>query len=132
MRNSVSEIKRAQKESVLLRLVSELFSQKSKDDAALRAFAITRTELSQKKGMCYVYFYTTEGKEAFQNALDTLKLYKPSLRKAIATQMQGRYVPDIIFAFDDQYEKVFRIEELLLRVSHEQPVPDNADDSDKE
>lgn len=127
MRTSVNEIKKAQRESVLLKLVSELFAQQARDEQALQGLAVSRVELSQKQGLCTVYFYTPDGKEAFDKALETLKLYKPSLRKAVAHQLQGRYVPDLLFVYDAQYEKIFRIEELLQKVAQEEPVEDTSE-----
>ncbi len=120
-------IKIAQKEKLLFREISSLFMKASMDDPKLRGFTITRVELSADKGFCSVYFYTPDGKEVFHEQLETLKLYKPSLRKALSG-LKSRYTPDLVFKFDEQFEKQMRIENLLDKVKQE--TPEDYDDQD--
>lgn len=120
MNNSrVSDIKRAQKESVLLRLVSGLFHQITLEKPALRDMYVTRVELSQGKTLCRVFFYTAAGQEHFRKALDDIKLYKPSIRKAIAQTFNSRYTVELLFVFDEQFEKTQHIESLIEKVKQE-------------
>ncbi len=86
------------------------------DDTRLQGLTINRVQLSPDKGMCSVYFYTPLGEEHFKDMLRILILYKPSLRKALASRIQARYTPDLTFKFDTQFEKVQRVEELLEKV----------------
>ncbi|MFS8506767.1 MAG: ribosome-binding factor A [Candidatus Babeliales bacterium] len=79
----------------------------------LRGFCINRVMLSPDKGHCYVFFATIGGVEEFNEKLNRLKLYKPSLRAALAKEINGRYTPDITFKFDAAQEKTNRVEELL-------------------
>lgn len=119
-RSTVSDIKRAQKEKLLLREISNLFAQASMDDAALRGLTITKTQLSPDKGLVSVYFYCPEGIEHFESILDRLKLYKPSMRTALAHAIRGRYTPELRFKFDVNFEKQARIENLLNQVKEEE------------
>lgn len=119
----VSDIKRAQKESVLLRLMSELFHQITLEKPSLRDLYITRVELSQGKSLCRVFFYSAVGKAHFLSSLEDLKLYKPSMRKAIAQTFDSRYTADLLFVFDEQFEKSQRIESLLEKIKHEGEGP---------
>lgn len=116
---SVSDIKRAQKESLLLREISQLFLQASIDEKALQGLSINRVKLSPDKGVCTVYFYTPQGQKFFDEVLPILKLYKPSLRKALSSQIRSRYTPELIFRYDEQYEKIMHIENLLEKVKKE-------------
>jgi ribosome-binding factor A len=109
----VSDIKRSQKEALFLRTISNLFLQVTLDDALLRGFCINRVMLSPDKGHCYVFFATIGGVEEFNEKLNRLKLYKPSLRAALAKEINGRYTPEITFKFDAAQEKTNRVEELL-------------------
>lgn len=118
MSESVSQIKRSQKESLLFREISQLFMKTAMDDSRLRELCINRVKLSPDKGLCTVYFYTSKGEEYFNEVLSTLKLYKPSLRKALASTIKGRYVPELVFKFDTNFEKQCRIEELLDQIKH--------------
>jgi len=116
---NLKDKKRAQKERLLLREISHLFLQTAADDTELRDINIHRVELSDDKSTCFVYFYTEQGKEGFDIKLERLKLYKPSLRKALADRLKFRYVPDLRFKFDMQYEKQRAIEKLLDKVKEE-------------
>ncbi len=115
----VSDIKRAQKERLLFREISQLFQHATLEDARLRDFWISRVSLSADKSICYVFFVTQKGIEYFNEMLGILKLYKPSLRKAIADAIASRYTPEIVFKYDDQYEKVEKINQLIDRVKTE-------------
>jgi ribosome-binding factor A len=113
MPSSVKTIKHAQKESLFLRHVATLFSQLVLDDNRLSNIFVNRVSLSPDKGMCTVFFYTPQGQAYFNELLDILKLYKPSLRTALARLIKGRYTPDLIFRFDEQFEKQQKMERLL-------------------
>lgn len=115
----VHDIKRAQKEKLLFRELSHLYLQLTLDDSRLRLVSLSRVELSPDKGLCTVYFYTPE-KETYLEALEILKLYKPSIRKSIASSIKGRYTPDLRFEYDDRFEKQERLEELLEKVKKEE------------
>lgn len=106
-------IKQAQKESLLLREISSLLVKGSLDDTRLAGLTITRVKLSSDKSSCSVFFYNPDGQEAFKKTLEVLKLYKPSLRTALAKSIKSRYVPELIFKFDDQYEKEEKMNKLL-------------------
>lgn len=113
MVKSVCDIKRAQKTSLLFRLISKLFLEASIDDEHVRGLCITRIELSPDKSHCYVLFFSPGGKKEFEEKFSALQLYKPSLRAAIAKEVNGRYTPQIIFRFDETEEKSQRINQLI-------------------
>lgn len=109
----VYDIKRAQKSSLYLRTISTLFSQLTLENKELNSVYVNRIEMSPDKSMIYVLFYSPLGIEEFNKKLQTLILYKPSLRAALAKQIDGRYTPDIVFKYDEAQEKVDRIDNLL-------------------
>jgi ribosome-binding factor A len=115
----VSDIKRAQKTSLLLRAISTLFSQAAMDHKELASFYVNRVELSPDKSNCYVFFCAIGGEEEFKKNKGTLILYKPSLRAALAKQINSRYTPQIIFKFDTVHDKVQRVEQLLEDIKKE-------------
>ncbi len=116
MTSSLSHIKRSQKESLLFREISQLFLQATLDDPRLEGLFVNRVQLSPDKGLCTVFFYTPQGEEAFKEKRSILTLYKPSLRKALATSIRSRYTPNLSFKFDTQFEKHQRLEELIEQV----------------
>ncbi len=113
MTTFASNVKRAQKESQLFREISQLFMQTSLDDTRLKDIMVNRVQLSPDKGVCTIFFYTADGEERFNELLNILVLYKPSLRKALAAKIRSRYTPELIFKFDKQFEKQLRIDQLL-------------------
>ena len=114
MTSSIANVKRAQKESLLFREISQLFMRAGQDDPKLQSVTINRVSLSHDKGMCTVYCYTPDGQEQFtKELLPILMQYKPSLRKALAARIKSRYTPDLKFAFDAQFEKQLRLEQLI-------------------
>jgi ribosome-binding factor A len=116
----VQDIKKAQKERLFFREISNLFLQITLDDSRVQGIFITRVKLSPDKSLCTVYFYAPEGEEFFKTKLEVLKLYKPSMRKAIAAKIEARYTPDIRFIFDDQYEKQEELELLMDKIKKEE------------
>jgi ribosome-binding factor A len=112
-------IKTAQREAQLLREISQLLMVTSLDDPRLNGIFINRVTLSSDGGIATVHFYSTEGEEHFNRVLDILKLYRPSLRKALAAKLNRRYTPDLLFKYDQQFDKQQRIEEIFEKIKDE-------------
>lgn len=112
-------IKRSQKESQLFREISQLYLQASLEEPRIGGLLLNRVELSRDGGICTAFFYTPDGMEAFKEKLSYLKLFKPSMRKALAERLAGRYVPDLIFRFDDKFEKQLELEQKIDLVARE-------------
>ena len=114
--SSLSHIKRSQKESLILREISTMLHQLALEDTEVAGLYINRVEFSKNKGACIIYFYDPQGPSIFEAKKKRLILYKPSLRKGIASALDGRYTPELVFAYDFQFEKQQRIENLLNTV----------------
>lgn len=118
MNNStVSNIKRSQKEALLLREISKMFHAITLDDDRLTGLFINRVELSADKSWCTILFYTPDGYDFFKEKLEILKLYKPSMRKSLTQSISSRYVPNLRFQYDSQFEKQQKLESILDKVS---------------
>ncbi|MDR3550061.1 MAG: ribosome-binding factor A [Candidatus Babeliales bacterium] len=115
---NLRNIKRAQKESQLLREVSTLVMQATMDEASLQGIYVSKVNLSQDKGKLYVLFTTAGGKEEFTDKLGTLILYKPSMRAALAKNLDFRYTPDLVFKYDGVSDKQKRMEELFYKIAN--------------
>jgi ribosome-binding factor A len=115
----VRDIKHAQRESFLLKELSELFLHISLNDLLLQNFYITRVELSPDRGHCTVFFHTPEGFSAFEEKLSSLILYKPSLRTALSKALHSRYTPELRFAYDEGIDKQNKIEDLFRKLEEE-------------
>ena len=112
-RPRVHTIKREQKKSLYFREISSLVQQLAQDEALLRSVFVTRVELSPDNSVCHVYFAMHMGESLFKEALDILKLYKPSLRSTLSQKVLSRHTPDLMFHFDTLKEKERNIHNLL-------------------
>ena len=118
-RSRVSTIKHAQKESELLHQISQLFVQIMQDEPLLQHVSITRVKLSPDKGSCKIFFHAIGGKQEYETARKRLVLYKPSLRKALASVIHGRYIPKLQFLYDEQLDKQREIDDLIDSLKRE-------------
>lgn len=117
--NRVSDIKHAQRESLLYRTISNYFLQITFDDPQLKGLYVNRVTLSADRSMCTVYFQTEGGKADFEAKRKQLVLYKPSLRNALSKILRGPYTPNLRFKYDEQFEKQRKIEELFDKLKDE-------------
>jgi ribosome-binding factor A len=132
--SATASIKRAQKESLLLKEISAMFHSIWMEDKRVEGLFVNRVELSTDKGWVTVFFYTLEGQEKFAEQLEVLKLYKPSIRKTLAAKIRGRYVPDLRFAYDATFEKQQRLESAMSKAAQEVEKYENStlDENDDE
>lgn len=114
-------IKREKKKALFLREITAMVQALGGDDQAVAQVYVTRIDFSDDYGICHVYFstYSEFSEELFSKVLERLKLYKPSMRKALAGRIQSRYTPDLIFFYDKTKEKAFKINQILDKVSEE-------------
>ncbi|HEX4069300.1 MAG TPA: ribosome-binding factor A [Candidatus Babeliales bacterium] len=119
MSKQQQEIRKAQKESYFYQEISKLFLQITIDDPRLNGLFINRVHLSPDGGTCVVLFLASHGRTEFEEKLSTLVLYKPSMRTALAKTSRGRYTPNLIFRYDEDYEKVEKINRLLDTLKEE-------------
>jgi ribosome-binding factor A len=113
MSKQQQEIRKAQKESYFHQEISKLFLQITMDESRLNGLFINRVQLSPDGGTCVVLFLAANGRAEFEEKLPILVLYKPSMRTALAKTSRGRYTPNLIFRYDEDYEKVEKINRLL-------------------
>ncbi len=116
-----SNRKREQKTSLFLHEISNLIRTLALDEPALSKVFVSRVKLSNDYGICFVYFSTFTDKEDFDNAFEILKLYKPSLRKALAQIVHSRYAANLVFLYDELKEKEREINTLLDEVVKDLP-----------
>ncbi len=115
----ISDIKRAQKQSQLLRELSSYFLRITMDDERMKDLVLNRVKLSRDKSVCTLYFYTAQGEVHFQELMPYLILYKPSMRKALAASINARYTPQLVFQYDAAFEQQLKIDALLDKIKQE-------------
>jgi ribosome-binding factor A len=117
------DIKREQKKSLFFREISSIVQPLTQENKDVSDLYVSRVDLSADSGILYIYFATygveATAKEVFDKSVKTLILYKPSIRKALASRINSRYCPDLLFLFDDVKEKERHIHGLLDKVQDE-------------
>ncbi|MFC1854734.1 ribosome-binding factor A [Candidatus Dependentiae bacterium] len=112
-------IKRAQKQSYILHEITPLLSELLSNDNALSKLFVSKVELSPDGGMCHIFFSTFSSKEDYTNASEALMLYKPSVRKALATILNSKYTPDVRFHYDAGKDKERHMNKIFEKISDE-------------
>lgn len=109
------EIKREKKKSLFFREISQIIQLISETEPLVTKVYPTKVDFSNDYGICYVYLSTFDefSEETFEKSLEVLKLYKPSIRKELATRLNPRYTPNIVFLYDKVREKQSKIDNLL-------------------
>ncbi|KKP29294.1 MAG: Ribosome-binding factor A [candidate division TM6 bacterium GW2011_GWF2_30_66] len=132
--NKVSLQKRAKRESLIKKELSKLFLDIKQTDRNLDDIYITNVELSSNKSSAHVLFFSEKGEEFFNEKLNFIILYKPSVRKALSQILNSKYTPNIIFQYDKTLEKQAKIEALLDKVKSDPDykAEDTIEDSDQE
>ncbi len=133
----IYQIKRDQKKSLYFREICMLIQKLSFDVPVLQKVYVSRIDLSKDTGICAVYFASYTTPDEFEKALEVLKLYKKSLRSALAKLIHTRYVPDLRFYYDETVEKERHIHSILDKVKDEIDESEHkdeqhADDEDDE
>lgn len=115
------DIKREKKKTLYMKELAILVQALAQEEPSIADVYVSRVDLSADTGICYVYFssFVQDGQAAFDQALEVLKLYKGSMRKELARAIHGRYVPELVFVYDEKKEKERRINELLDKVQEE-------------
>lgn len=115
----VQEIKKQQREALIFRLLSSLWTETQADNPILADLYINRVQLSSDGGHCTLLFYSPHGEAFFDEKLSTMKLFKPSMRTALAKEYQRRYVPDLVFKYDTTFAKQQELDLLIQQVAEE-------------
>ena len=107
------DVRRAQRESTLMRELAKLFLQLTMDDPRLQPLTFHRVRLSPDNSTCIMYLYSSDGQAMFQSLMPILILYKPSLRKALSMSVIARHTPNLLFKYDVEFDKQRHVEDLI-------------------
>jgi len=125
-------VKREKKKSLYMREITSLIQEIAQDEPVVAQVYVTRVDFSADCGICYVYFSTFGefSEELFEQVLERLKLYRPSMRSALARSIKSRYTPDLAFFYDKTKEKEFKINQLLDKVVEDLRENEQQDEHD--
>lgn len=104
-------VKKRQRESLLFKELVKIISVLQQDEKQLASLIPTRLKISDDKSHCTLYF-TCEN-DNFIKYLETLKLYKPSIRAQLSKAVKARYTPEIVFAYDQKFQEQLELDQIL-------------------
>ena len=105
-----------QRESTLLRLIGDMFINLQTHIKELYKVFPNKIDLSPDGSLAKIYLFSDEGEEFVRKIIGDLVVYKPSMKKAIATHISLRVIPNILFVFDKQYEKEQKLQNFIDKV----------------
>ncbi len=122
------EIKRHRVESVLKEIIPEAFA--TLDDTRINALLVTDVVCSKGRSDAKVYLDKSFLSPKEQNeALKQLRAVAGYIQNH-CKQSEGWFkAPRFTFEFDEQLEKVSRMEELFKQISRDKETKDSADES---
>lgn len=98
--------------------------QREAHDPRLSGVSITAVETSQDLRLARVYFSMLGDDAEVQQALRAFEKASGYLRRELASRVQLRYMPELIFRFDDSLATGGRIETLLHEINDESESPE--------
>ena len=98
--------------------------QREAHDPRLSGVSITAVETSQDLRLARVYFSMLGDDAEVQQALRAFEKASGYLRRELASRVQLRYMPELIFRFDDSLATGGRIETLLHEINDESRLPE--------
>ncbi|MBP5342794.1 30S ribosome-binding factor RbfA [bacterium] len=108
-------------ESSIKRALSEILNFEVKNNIGL----VTVTECSITSDLEYLtVYYTVLSDKDKKRAREGLESSKGFIRSSLASKVQMRKVPNLIFKYDDSYQNRSRIEELLKEAKAKEIVED--------
>ena len=115
----MSEFKRSTRVAVLLRHeLSEIISQKSKDPL-IGMVTITYIKLTDDLKSARVYIRILGNEESRERGLRGLSRACKWIRSELGHRMDLKYVPKLLFVYDEAADRVRAIETLLEKINRE-------------
>jgi ribosome-binding factor A len=100
----------------LIKQVMAELLQKRISDPRLAGTTITDVEVSRDLRWAKIYFATSRGKAAHQEALEGFARARGFVKRELAQRLALRYMPDLQFYYDESFDYGARIERLLKSV----------------
>lgn len=113
----VKEIKTLRKEAMILKNLMIVVSKIGIKSSLLLQVSFTKVTLSAEKSTALVYIFSAFGKEIAEAAIKLLLSYQKQIHSALCTELQFRYMPRLRFVYDAQYEKIIKINDLIVKAN---------------
>lgn len=94
------------------------------NDPRVQLVTITDVEVNADTTQAQVYFTTLGGPEAREETLEGLKSANGFLRRELGQGLRLRNIPELIFQWDESFERGERISSLLDQLKADEAAPD--------
>lgn len=111
--------KRAVRVADVIKNELSLLLVKKAQDPQLQEIAISRVELSDDLRHAKVYYTLLPGRTSTEKVKRSLVKAAGFMRSHLAKTLNLRFTPELRFWYDEEFEKVEKIERLLDEISHE-------------
>lgn len=111
----MNQIKLKRLESLALREASLWFLNKSKDDT-LREVSVTAVKITNDLSFMTIY-YTLYSKDKNDYFADILENRKGEIRAYLASKIEARKMPEVIFKYDTSIDYGNHIEDLIKKIN---------------
>lgn len=88
-------------------------------DPGLGFVTITGVDTAPDLRAARVYYSVLGDAEQHEATAAALRRAKPRIRGAVGDRVRLKYLPDLVFEFDESIDRGFRMEELLRRLGEE-------------
>ena len=104
--------KRERMEKIVERELSTIIFQDIKDER-IKFVTITNVNLTNDLSIATVFYTVLGNEDQINNSIDALNDAKGFIRSSLAKRIEVKKVPELIFKYDESFEKGNRIEEIL-------------------
>jgi ribosome-binding factor A len=89
-------------------------------DPRIGFLTITRVSMSDDLKLARVYYSVLGTEEEREKSEEGLKSARGFIKKLLGQRTRLKYLPDLVFLFDDSYEKEKHIESILEKLKDEE------------
>ena len=100
------------------KILSEILLKDIKDPR-LELTTITAVKMSKDLKIARIYFTTTGGKAKADEALKGFRSAVGFLKRSLSSELALRYMPELIFFYDESYDYGEKIEKVLQSIKAE-------------
>ena len=118
---------RADRVSALIQEVLSDLLKKNIHDPRLATATVTGVKMSRDLKLARIYFSIYGGGSKSEAAALGFESARGFIKRCLARRLGLRYMPDLIFFYDDSFDYSFHIEQLLKKIATDNG-PDNQSD----
>jgi len=110
---------RADRVSALIQESLSILLKKSIKDPRLQAVSITGVKISADLKVAKIYFAISDLVSTKEAAMAGFEKAKGFIKYTLAHQLNLRYMPELVFYYDDSIDRGFRIDSILKKLEKE-------------